>query len=762
MISCALNLSCALNPILGLIHLFNNLITHILFFSTPPPKAWLLMLCLHLLFPVTSDLSAQSESADSSFLAASVQAFQQRTDSLYDHFVDPCLVKSRLTVKTIPFQSFTLVNIVGSSAGRRVYVDDLYGNRAYSNILDDENIVIKVNNTNEYKVWLADLCGNEVVQAEFSTMQRQATDPLRVDDYEYSTITAWQRSGLPLNVLLQNADGLTDFEKLKVFQNMSVSGLPLEDKYADLTLLPQLLSTPMNEKSSDEGCCCSLVSSDNAYNASPTGGLLPWGYIDGRVVDPETFSFDNNRQNMDAWGWFKGPARFQTMEGRGSRRSGVAEVSWGQGGLDADEIDFDRIDIRQPEASQIDLNFMATTRWNWVCRNSFGTTNLSEECPSCERIVNFEWDYISNVSASARLISGARNQARGLALDLVNVLFFEDFDREGTEEVLQTQLNAVERECNAGEWRGITFTDVAAFYTDHLRLGLEILPLAVIGPGAGIDTLSNLDGDAIADIYESSANRIDRLLSEDWRPRSSCGAELGNMRRLNTRVGEPSQLQVRLQPNNPITVSMACGSILQVGGRKRYNAKATVSSAYRLASMMQGGGNPTLNVRDNCCSPWVRSWLIDYAIDLSVSAGSVDDLMNEVTSFFAVNGQPNQTNSHHGWAMDEQGYSCPEPRDEDRVTINGIVVARQQFDATYSVQTTSNGIIISKRDVETEQSHPSGFALYNMAGAQVRFRKNNAVSNSSWFISTNSLPSGIYLLAADNHDEILTKKIIVP
>ena len=467
--------------------------------------------------------------------------------------------------------------------------------------------LLKLDNNNEYVVSYLNNCSERIVFQEINTKLRNPNDPLRVDPTEYNAIKRWQTSGLSLADALRQDFNLTQFERVKIFQNLSFDLKPLDDKYANLQLpKPQSAAGGIQKAGPTGGCCCTAVEISNSYIVNPIDELHPGGDVLGQTV-PFSRDPDRGRQRVQTFGYFEGPSRYQDMQARGHvNRATLGEYFHNFGEGDFGDIGF--IGEQRQVSNDIPVNFTATQQWNWVCRDS---RNTRVDC-GCERELAFSWDYESIISTEADLRTNRTNAlARASVVDAAAVQFFEDRNIAGTLQVPSLLLNAAASECATSRWQGPGFDDVLDFAANSLLLAAGIEEISD-DSGSVVDAL-NLISNSLGAIGDD----LDDLLDQDWVERTACGSTTNQRQTMsgNLFIGSNNTLDVRLRPNRPVTLSLGVGAQLQTAGRRKYFARATASSSYRLASFMQPGGNPTNSIVDDCCSPSIWSWLLGTAAD---------------------------------------------------------------------------------------------------------------------------------------------------
>ncbi|SER21332.1 T9SS type A sorting domain-containing protein [Neolewinella agarilytica] len=684
-------------------------------------------------------LTAQNVDAvqfDKEYAARIDAARNVQAKMIADKYSEGCELSVNVECKVIRFYSFSLVQITTSETGGDVLLERADGGKNMSLTLIEPVTVVKIPNDRFFTVLAKNSCGTEEEVTSFSTTPKEQNDPIDLNRDDYNVVLEWQKSGTDINSFLDKSNDIDEFSKIRLLQQLRYGGKPIQDKYEDLNFYPSE-SVFIGAKSLTDDCQCASVRVAMNYDLEPYVRVRSDGRISGDYGSRLDQRFRGGDIRADQYWAYEGPSRYQEMFVNTLRCVNAPyEFYW------------NRDAVQQGNSDVLPVDFTATLEFLWVCTGSNG---LPSDC-GCDREVAFEWDYESVVRANAEVISGglfcgSNRNARASAVDAMMVTFTEVGNAESFE-ILSMQTNGQASECSQ-TYNGPTASEFLEFAFTVYQFTQD--PPAGTGtPGQSEEQIQNiwqnsLISDAIA--------QVGNALEDPWLDKTPCSIEVSGQRRSLQQTGANRNHNVTIRPNTPVRVVLGAAGVLEASGLRKWETNASIYSSFRLAGIMQGGGSPDPN--NDCCSPYVASWLLSTMADDIPGSASESNYQNATRAFFNLNGWLRNVWSETGHGFTYNGFTCPTP-----VSINVVPPRTDDFDDVFITETSFESTNVAFRQMENSSSQMARVSLYNINGQE--FMRQEISMGNSIVIDSGNLPAGIYFLSATLSDgRRYAKKIIL-
>ena len=535
---------------------------------------------------------------------------------------DPCSRIHSVSVTEVDYEDFARITLESDG-----FVPQL---RVVNTLTGEQSAAVQLNNVatldlspGSYQVIGIDNCGKQEVLSEFMTHEYDADAIVKLDQAAYDAVVAWQRDprGKDFYEHIVSYNKLSDQQKLSLLQTAVFKGEAYSNKF-NLTksVFPPnpFKQKKGSQKKSASTCQCTTFQLTADNNIYPIDRIRSTGQILANYGDDG--DDEQTRNNLKIWwAWaLEGPSRYQQLWG--DTKSCVnAPYAWGwnRGNESAS---------RDITADDIEPTYQAKIEYTMLCITGYGH---SGDC-SCERQVDFEYEYNSIARAQAATESGgtfcgSNRYARASVVDFAQVAFSEVNDPDSYQ-VLASMINGEKSECSQS-WTGPEIEEFLTF-------AHSVYKLAKGGTVNSSDpSIDGEEEDAWSERHiEAVIEQVGQLFDEPWLTRTPCGGSV---------VGTENQIRegnfrYNLIPNTPIRIVLAAGSHLSVEGLRRWNANARLHSSFRLASVQRGGRNYSYGT--HCCFPGVGTYMLS-CISGDVPGGpSLSSWQNATEGFLTAYG----------------------------------------------------------------------------------------------------------------------------
>jgi hypothetical protein len=169
---------------------------------------------------------------------------------------------------------------------------------------------------------------------------------------------------------------------------------------------------------------------------------------------------------------------------------------------------------------------------------------------------------------------------------------------------------------------------------------------------------------------------------------------------------------------------------------------------------MEGGGSSDLPAND-CCSPYIGSWLLSTIADDVPGSSTTSDFRSATRGFLNIRGLTANVDRNTGHKYSYSGFSCSAPI---QISIVGPSIIDGGFDDFFEVKQTFGRYSLELNKNFNQVRLPVG--IFNAAGQRLNFLEVSSEASADFL--TISYPAGIYFLSAIlPNGRTVAKKIIV-
>ncbi|MAT54555.1 MAG: hypothetical protein CMN32_08730 [Saprospirales bacterium] len=409
-----------------------------------------------------------------------------------------------------------------------------------------------------FEVTTLDNCGNEVAVAVISTYaDNPSIRGIEVSEKMYQTIVEFQQQdgSVPLPQFLEEAEGVSQYEKLSFFQQYYFLGQKFQTD--DGLMLP-----PPPNRTTNDGCHCIFVF-NTTQNATP-GTLLP----DGTILAKNKDSGGKIDLPGNAHYWWasstKGAAKWNAIQSEG----------WKAG---SDEHELNSKVINNINSSP----YIGQVGFNLLCTNY---ANLPRECDREKKLLLY-YRYDTEVLAYATRHTGgiSEKKSKAASQDLAVVTL----SKGGSDNVQVLAAGDVraEAECN---WQVNS-----QFWVNLIDLAVPIAQFFINDNSSGLQTL-----------IENLSTQLSELVTTPFLAQSQCNANAT----VEATLADGHDIEVTFHPNEAAHLQVMSFSNLMCGGKRSWFSWANVNSNFYAAGIVPGGliGEG----QNHCCTQKIGSWVL--------------------------------------------------------------------------------------------------------------------------------------------------------